>query len=256
MQPVDRLKNDGISLRLIHVILVTLAALISAVLIVSTIRFSTTFADFTKATEEYVELHQDAKELMDASDYLTEKVQRFTLDGNTTYLADYFTEAFETQRREAALEKMKQYPDGKTALVRIQKAMDGSMLLMQREYYAMKLVLVAKDIAEYPEELEDVVLTPDDLALSAEEKMKLAQSMVIDEVYFLQKDRIRSDMQDSLDAIDALIADSREAAESHVRRGLGIIIVFIVLEAAVILIMILLTSRLGIRPILKAVDNI
>ena len=256
MRIVDRIKNDGVSLRLIHVLLISLAVLISVILIFGTVRFSTTFAGFTKATEEYVELHQDAKELMDASDYLTEKAQRFALDGNMTHLVDYFTEAFETQRREAALEKMKQYPDGKTALSRLQKAMDGSMQLMQREYYAMKLVLVAKGITDYPKELEDVVLSSEHMALSADEKMELAQSMVMDEMYFLQKDRIRTDMQDSLDAIDDLIEDSREAAEANVRRELGFIIAFIILEAAAILVMILLTAKLGIHPILKAVDNI
>ncbi|MBP5618761.1 MAG: GGDEF domain-containing protein [Clostridia bacterium] len=256
MSVVDKVKREGVSLRLIHIVLVALAVLISGFLVFGTIRFWNTFTEFTAATEEYVELHQGAKELMDASDYLTEKVQRFTLDGNMTYLVDYFTEAFETKTREAALDKMKQYPDGKTALTRLQKAMDGSLKLMQREYYAMKLVLEAHEINEYPVELDDITLTAEHQALPADDKLRLAQSMVMDEIYYLQKDRIRVDMQESLDAIDDLIEDSREAAKTHVLEELGLILVFIVLEAAAILGMILLTSKLGIHPVLKAVDNI
>ena len=44
-----------------------------------------------------------ARELMDASDYLTENVQRFTVLGDRQYLDDYFTEAFETRRRSRAI---------------------------------------------------------------------------------------------------------------------------------------------------------
>jgi hypothetical protein len=43
---------------------------------------------------------------MKASDYLTEMVQRFTVDGNMEYLDGYFTEAVETNRREKAISKM------------------------------------------------------------------------------------------------------------------------------------------------------
>ena len=67
-----------------------------------------------------------AYELMDASDYLTEKVQRFTLDGNMEYLNDYFTEAFITNRRENAIAQMSKNPESATALAHLKEAMEAS----------------------------------------------------------------------------------------------------------------------------------
>jgi len=72
----------------------------------STFHLAVSFQRLTHATEEQIELRKAARELMDASDYLTEKVQRFTVQGDTKFLDEYFTEAFETNRREEAIEEL------------------------------------------------------------------------------------------------------------------------------------------------------
>ena len=216
MSIVNKMKRKGISLRLIHGLMIVLAVLISALLIYGTLRLSWTFDAFTDATEEYVELHNDAKELIDASDRLSESVQRFTLDANTQHLSEYFTEAFTDKNREKALSKMEQHPDSTKALKWLKKAMAGSNKLMATEYYAMKLVIVAKNMTDIDESsfpaLQDVQLSAADLALPPEMMIERARMMVHDDAYYSQKDAIRTNMTECLAAVDELIADSNEAA--------------------------------------------
>ena len=78
------------------------------------------------------------------ADYLTENVQRFTVDGDKRFMTEYFKEAFETNRREEAIEKMSAGSKTKDALDQLQEAMDASVELMKQEYYAMRLVIEAK----------------------------------------------------------------------------------------------------------------
>jgi hypothetical protein len=57
---------------------------------------------------------------------------------------------------------------------------------MDREYYAMKLVIEAKQISEYPDVLKSVELSEADRVLSPDEKMRRAAVMVHDDDYYQQ----------------------------------------------------------------------
>ena len=98
--------NKGISLRTIHALLVIVALVVSCMMFYSTRQMSKSYEITASSSKEHVELRKAAMELMDASDYLTEKVQRFTVDGNTAFMDEYFYEAFQLNRREEAIIKM------------------------------------------------------------------------------------------------------------------------------------------------------
>ncbi len=151
-------KKDGVSLRTIHTWLIIGAAIISCLMFYSTFQLSTSFHRLTESAEQQIELRKAARELMDASDYLTEKVQRFTVLGDVEFLEDYFTEAFESHHREEAIDRMAAGEGHSAALEKLQRAMDGSLGLMEREYYAMRLVIEAKGYTGYPEVLQSVRL--------------------------------------------------------------------------------------------------
>ncbi len=256
MNIIDRTKENGISLRNMYVLIVMIAMIITGIMIYSTFQLASTFSEMTEATDEYISLDKASYALMDASDYLTERVQRFTLDGNMDYLNEYFAEAFVSKRRENALAQMSKIPEAATALVHLNEAMEASRALMDREYYAMMLVIEAKGYTQYPEQLNDVKLSAEEMALPSEDKMKLATEMVLGEEYYRQKDLIRTNMKESLHELETLTRNeerrSAEKMSSEIRRGRFIII----LQGLTILLMVWLTIRLGISPILKAVDNI
>ena len=152
-------EKDGISLRRVHFWLIVGAVIISGLMFYSTYHLSTSFRSLTETSEQQIELRKAARELMDASDYLTESVQRFTVLGDKKYLDEYFTEAFGTKHREEAISRMSAANGNDAALAELQEAMASSLELMNREYYAMRLVIEAKRYTDYPDELKEIELS-------------------------------------------------------------------------------------------------
>lgn len=253
---LKKIKDEGISLRVVYKLLLMIAIIASSLLLYATYHSSATFYRLSDATDEFIELQKAAYELMDASDYLTESVQRFTVDGNVRFLNDYFTEAFETNRREDAIEKMSRNSNSAAALQELQQAMSESVHLMDREFYAMKLVIEAKGIRNYPEILDTVELTPEDAALSEQEKMDLAQTMVLDDVYYDQKDLIRMDMRQSLEQLELLTHSTQKNSTQEMKASLKMVRILIIIQTIGIMVMVWLTARLGINPVLQAVEKI
>ena len=192
---------DRLSLRSIELWVALAVLVISCLLFWSTSHLSDAFRSQTEATENQIAMTEAAHELMDASDYLTERVQRYTLTGDRRFLEEYFTEAFQTKRREKALEKMGSDPAAAEALEQLTQAMEGSVALMEREYYAMRLALEAADEREMPEPLKSVALSPGDAALTREGKRRIAAEMVTDDEYYRQKGWIRSKIRASLETL-------------------------------------------------------
>ena len=128
----EKQKHEGVSLRTIQICLITGAVLFSALMLFFTFFLSSNFKTLTERSEHHVELRKAALELMDASDYLTENVQRFTIVGDTRFLNAYFDEALNMQRRENAVAKLSQDKDCKKALEKLQQALDNSVKLMDR----------------------------------------------------------------------------------------------------------------------------
>ncbi len=248
--------KDGLSLRAIHIWLIITMVVMSGTVVVATFRLTNTFLRLADAAEERTELEKAAHELMDASDYLTERVQRFTINGDKQFLEQYFTEAFESNRREEAIAKMDVDEDTKAAVSELKEAMSHSVSLMDQEYYAMKLVIEAKGYTDYPEILNDVVLSSEDEALTPEDKIRRATELVLNDDYYDQKDSIRKAMQESLDEVDKLMTGVKEAELASLKRELNFVRIVIILQVLSILIMVRLTSILGIHPVLKAVDRI
>lgn len=233
-----------------------LAVVIFILTMMSMFLLTHTFKNLSGTAVENTELEKASHVLMDASDYLTEKVQRFTLDGDEAFMNDYFVEAFETKNREKAIETMSKDEKYSASLSQLQKAMDESVRLMDQEYYAMKLVVEAKNITGYPEILKGVSLSSNDEKLTPDEKMIKATSLVLGDDYYNQKNKIRENMQKSLDELVKISNDEENKAMQDMTTQLIVVGIMSVIQTAAILFMIVLTSRLGIKPVLTAVEKI
>ncbi len=252
------LKNwkERISIRKIHIWLILIIIVTSVTVIVASFRLTNTFLRFIEAAEEHTELEKAAHELMDASDYLTESVQRFTIDGDPRFLVQYFTEAFESNRREEAVSKMSADEKTRAAMEQLKEAMNNSMALMEQEYYAMRLVIEAKDITGYPEVLNGVQLSEEDEVLSSEDKIRRATEIVLSDDYYEQKERIRLDMRQSLAEVDKLLNETKTEELSALEKELGFVRAVIIIQALLVLLMLRLTSLFGVEPAIRAVDRI
>ena len=151
-------------------------------------------------TDQYITCENAAKQLQDGSDYLTEQVRLYVATGQQTYMDLYFEEANVTMRRDHALETLQESFGGTNTFDALQKAMDCSRNLMDTEYYAMRLMAdsLGTDASLLPEELQSVVLSDEDLALSAEEKQTRALDLVCNDAYQESRNEITSNVSDCM----------------------------------------------------------
>ena len=255
MSNSDQSVKKGISIKVTHIAMIALALVIVAMLIYSGYQSSSVFSTLSAETGKYAVRQKAAHDLMEASDYLTEQVQRFTLDGDMQYLTNYFNEADNSKRREAAIVSMSESGAEQELVGKVQEAMNESLSLMHREYYAMRLVIEAMGYWDYPEALNTVELSEEDMLLSAEEKMDKARAMVMDDAYFSRKGVIRSDLSSALTLLDQSMSKTKADLMNELNSRLSVTRVIIIVLAVAILAMIWLTARLGTQPLLKAVKD-
>ena len=245
-------QGAGISIKVVHVMMLVLSLLLIVLLIFSSYKNTNVFTQLNKETGNYIVRQKAAHDLMEASDYLTEMTQRFTLEGDTQYLDNYFEEAFGNQRREAAITTIAENEAEQTLVNQIQEALNESNKLMYREYYAMKLVIDAKEIKTYPDKLRGVELKPEDMNLSVEEKMDLAQKMVMGTEYYAQKELIRNDLKASLNTLENMMATTRTETTAQLNSEMNTVRIFIIIVAVLLLIIIGLSAYLGTIPLIRA----
>ncbi|MBP5607072.1 MAG: hypothetical protein J6X66_02210, partial [Lachnospiraceae bacterium] len=250
------IRKNGISHRKVHFWIFVIIVIFSGTVVFSTFRLTNTFLRITAASRQNSELQKAAHDLMNASDYLTEQVQRFTINGEKQFLDNYFTEVFESKRREEAIEKMNVDSRTNTALSKLQDAMNNSIILMDQEYYAMRLVIEAKAYTDYPDVLKSVALSDEDIALSDEDKIRRATELVLNDDYYELKDRIRKGMQESLNEIEKLAKSTEEAEQDSLNKEIMLARMAIIFQAVMVFFMMWLTTRYSISPVLRAVEQV
>lgn len=209
-------------------------------------------------TDRYILCEKSAKNLQDASNYLSEQVRMYSMTGEDTYLYNYFNEVNQTQRREKAVKSLKRYFEGTDPFDSLKKAMECSENLMNTEYYSMVLVLEAQGVEQehWPEELKDVKLAEEDENLTNDAKMQKARQIICDDAYQEQKDEITTDVSECM---EQLIKDTKNRqgravtifSDMYVKIEIGITILIVLLLAISIMI-----RRLIVKPLISYNESI
>ena len=249
-------QKGSISLGSIHILMIFGAVLIAGLMLVSTVSLSSGFKKLTEKNEQAIATSKAAHEMMDASDYLTEKAQRFVIDGDTQHLKAYYDEVYVVQHREDALNIVSSNTEDSVPVKKLRNAMQLSEELMDTEYYAMRLVVEAKGIKNYPDALNEVTLTDKDKALSDEEKIELARDMVFGSDYYAQKIRISDNIMASLDELESQTAEEEETELKSAQYKFIFLRAVIVFATISLFLSVWLASHLGIKPVLRAVQRI
>ncbi|WP_194165608.1 methyl-accepting chemotaxis protein [Oceanobacillus sp. CFH 90083] len=92
-----------------------------------------------KVKNTQLELERQAYLLYDASEYLTEQTQRFVQYGEQEYYDNYWQEVTETQRRENAIERLRELGISEENFQILQQAQNESNALVEVEEEAMRL---------------------------------------------------------------------------------------------------------------------
>ena len=256
MKIINKIKEKGISLRVAHIIMAVVIILITMFLFGLTFFSAKTFTELSTVTNNYIEMKESAEILMDASDYLTQEVQCYTVTCEIEHFDNYFVEANQVRRREKALKVLKELADGTEALRQLENAMNESVSLMDREYYAMLLVLTADGIEYRPQEMAELTLTPEDAALSADMKKELARGLVHDRVYFEKRNAIHANMERCLNELDDTVHAAQVKANRRMRTGLDHIRILGVIQMMIVLTGVLMNKLLGTDPLVKSVQQI
>ena len=255
---MKKLRENGIRLRRLSGILLLVALLITVAMFFAMQRTSSIYQETHEVTQNLSKWRTSAYDLQLGSDYLTEQIRCFVATGQRIHLDNYFTEVNVTKRRDKAIKELQSHRNYTDALNALRKAMDKSMDLMNREYYAAKLTILAYglELSTFPEEILETEVSAHDIALPAAEKKELAIDYVFGEAYRNKKTEISEDMQACMDALtlgidgDQLKMSQKLETQVFFEHLLTILLILIMLG------IVFMYSYLVVSPMRRAVDRI
>ncbi|MCR4814581.1 MAG: GGDEF domain-containing protein [Lachnospiraceae bacterium] len=258
MKSISFHKEQGISIRLVNIVMFVLALIASIMLFFAMRRTTNMYNESNRITQNTIELQNNANELMEASDYLTQEMRVFVVTGDRQHLDNYFNEAYIERRRDKALEELRS-KNGKTmAYQNLQEAMDDSMELMNTEFYAAKLAVIGYgyNLESFPVQVQNAQIKKNNLALSKEAKIRMAEDLMFDENYMAKKDSISKHIDSCLnDLMDEMNAKQQDMT-NRVRKQVWFEHFLTWVLIVITLMVVLLTAKLIIVPIKKAVERI
>ena len=246
-----------IRVQTISVISIVITVVLGIACVVMFVLGGAQFQKLQEATETYIACENDARQLQDGSDYLTEQVRLATMTGNAKYIDAYFDEADSNQQRELALSDLEERFGGTDAYDSLQAAMGKSNELMQTEFYAMRLVCEANGIdpAAWPE-LAETQLTEEDATASQDAMAEKAQRLVSDSAYEAAKSTITDQTDSCVEELTSVTRHSEGRATAifgDIYRKLEIgVLLFAVLTLA----MCVLIRYAVVKPIMAFGDSI
>ena len=200
-------KIGGFRIRLLNVIMVVLTCIVAIMFLQAAQRTNETYRSLSEATTSYITCEEAASDMKAASNYLTAQVRQFVITHDVNYLDNYFTEADETCRRDAAVQVLDEYAGSSQAHNYLEESQRLSLELMGIEYRAANLVLSATNekANKGADTLATAPLSAEDAALSNEQKLQLAMSLVFGDEY-----------QEYVDGIEGNVAQCKASLISDI----------------------------------------
>ncbi len=193
----------GVRISTVNMVMILISCILYILLISATVRVSGRYEEVHNSMEDYIACEESSALLTDGSAYLTEQARLYTVTLEPEYMENYFTEVYDTRRRETALEQLKTYYDGNAAYEYLLEALQRSNDLMVDEIYAMRLISQAQgyDEAGLPEAVQSVVLEEADQGLSKEDMVQRARAIVFGSKYQEAKDQIAASVASTMESI-------------------------------------------------------
>lgn len=163
-----------IYIRYFSAVSIILAAVLSILFIIIFISGSRNLHNMESFYEQYIVSENATHKLQKGSDILTEQVHLYVMTGEKKYIDGYFKEANIAKSRDKAVAELKVYFSDTNLPAELESALSDSTELMEREFYAMKLVSEVFNVPEsdLPDELNSVRLSSEDIAASDSQKLK------------------------------------------------------------------------------------
>lgn len=258
MEEKEKRPVRGIRIRSFNYIMILVSFLLYVLLIAATVYTSVRYEALQDATGNYIACEENAALVAKGSDYLTEQVRLYVITSDFQYVDGYFTEAHITRRRDMALDQLSAYPLDEEILSSLHRAMECSNLLMEQEFYAMRLTAEAQsfDLSAFPEEIRNTPLTEEDAGLAPEEMRARARELVFGTDYQTAKAEITSHISHFLDGVLTETQGRQEDSALALRRILRqqqLLVSILFLQTILTFILI---TRLIVKPLHVYINNI
>ena len=238
-----------------NVVLAIIALILAVGLIYSTYVTKSSFYAVFSVTDAYLSSQQTTGMLDSLSSSMSQECRAFLQDSDPSHAHTFNGQRNALNEQLAATENVRKNNSNSDAVLHLDKALNDFWTMSQTELYAMRLKAETMKVpmAAYPELIQQVVLTDEDLALSPEEKLKKAEELITSETFLAT----RTDMENEIDINHRLLSEDSKAKEAEnekiVRNAIRLqkIVIFLFLLLAFIA---LLVNRLQmIRPIQKSI---
>ena len=253
-------ESSGVELRKVNIVFVAVAFVLALLLLRLDKEVAGGYERMNEASDRFLSAQNAASDMMNASDYLTDRVRCFVMTGDLQYLNDFFEEVEVTRRRDNAVRDLEDLLEGKDniALENLNITLQLSNELVDKEYQAMRLILESGDydMSKVPEKFANITLAPEDLQMSPDQQRQKARTLVFDNNYMQYKERIRENVSLCTQALIHASSDELQKASSWLsllmRLRMAATVLFLITVLAYV-IMIALQVR---KPLAKMVSLI
>ncbi len=251
-------ENSVIRLQPVLLLMVILAAALVGILLFAGYETKASYLQMQEASEEYRVCELSARDMEIGSDELTKQAMAYVVTGEKRHMDRYFEEANGTRNREKALRNLGKYFHGTEAYAALENAMERSNELMEEECYSMRLMADGMQVpaTDLPEELSAVELTPQDRALSDEEKKDRAREILFGADYDAAKDSVIESINQCVEKLQSEAREWEVSSSEHMAWYLNFSYLLIGALLILIFFTFLLTTLLALRPLRKAIAKI
>lgn len=241
----------GIKIHTLNYVMIIASFVFYVFVIVETLQTQVQYDELLSATDDYIACNNLAEQFSDASDYLSDKVRLYVINGNREYANAYFEELDHTKRREKALDGIVSFGADENTEAEMMHAREKADRLMEREIYAMRLAAEGRGVSldDLDERVRSVVLTDADAALSREEKLLEAQERVFGSVYQNEKQAINVFVKKFIDRQIGSINQKKQNCTDELARTLNKQIIFISILFIMNIVIFILIIHLIVRPL-------
>jgi PAS domain S-box-containing protein len=183
-----------------------------------------------QTVERQVELKQLSIKLATTVDYLIEEARQFAMTGNLKYHQNYW-QKLEVQTADKVLTRLKALNIPSEEFNLLKSAKQNSDTLIAIEMRSMRLVSEAQNISKsliHPT-IANWTLSPEDMALSPDEKINVAREILFDAQYQASKKSIMEPIAQFQHLMDARLKHEEDLAQQKTHLITEVLIVMVIL---------------------------
>ena len=244
------MKKKLVKQKTLNVMIFSAMFLVLVFVIINTVILRQYMHREVKAERQKSRCEMLCREILDASDSMTNEMRCFVVTGNAKYLENYWKERYVTKSHDNAIARLEETNlTGKERemLTDIKRNLD---LLMDVEIRAIRLATDAGHIeAEIPGAVRSYVLNIEDSRMNEEEKADKAKEILFNGDYTFEKDTIRQRIEKFQEVIKNRQEGELAAAEHQTDIVLGIQEILLLVISAILIMIFMLVYRYFTRPV-------